>query len=238
MTRTVTITLTPGTRDQLIAIAYALYVMKAVKFGPQGVPFPPSNAFIALPTGAGLGGGAPLIWRVVTQLFDNMTVAWAPDLKAYISTDPIVDQQTVTAQASAAVALGQTVDVSATGGLTVVNGGGTGAVVMDNQGTTEWTSGMMQGPSGPTAPYCAFPLPGQDTGVMTPLDQVLLMFTLNTLKAGAVIQTAYSAGLLVDAGAADRSVTYDINAGWSAGGAAWATAVPALSNLDPLLIQS
>ena len=54
---------------------------------------------------------------------------------------------------------------------------------------------------------------------------------------GAIVQTAFGPGLLIDfAAAATREVTFDIDTGWRSDGSVWATPVPAGSALGPLLI--
>lgn len=236
MTRSINISLSAQTIDALKNANYALYVMKAVKYGFKGVPFRPTNgAEFVTP---GYGGGASLAWRVLADYLQRTSIQWETAVEAYVSASPITDQQRIVPGSETSVALGQTVKVSAGGGLSVASGGGEGAVAIVNQGVSSWTCGLAETARGGPAPTCAFPLYGGAMVVLTPQDRVLLMFTSNLLPTGSVITTAYSSGLLVDASGGDRSVSFDINQGWSAGAAAWATTVAPEADLSLLLVTT
>lgn len=239
MTRALTITLPSETLDALKGTNQALYAVKGVKYGFRGVSFPPIPRLApAMPVGwaRGYGGGALLIWRFREDYLANTTLKWDPEVDAYISNDPIQNQASVSVGVRTPIDLGQTVHVSPTGGLTPMSGGGDGAITVLNEGTDPWTCGLIDRAAG--AQTCAFPLYGGAMDVFQPLDKVLLMFAANLMAAGQVIETAYSDGLLVDAADADRAVTFDINLGWSAGGAAWASPVKAGANLSELMITT
>lgn len=246
MTRTIDISLSADTVSGLKTAEYALYVLKAVKYGVEQVPF--RNAAPSLmaeeaptempPLPPSPGGGAPLVWQVRTNYLQKTTVAWDAAVQAYVSPCEIVDQGRIVAGASCPVALGQTVNVSVTGGLSTASDGGQGAVSIVSQGAALWTCGLSEGAAGAFAPSCAFPLYAYAMDVLTPQDRVLLMFAEQGLAVGSVIVTAYSSGLLVDAAAADRAVSYDLARGWSANGAIWARLVPPQTKLADLLITT
>lgn len=237
MTRSIAISLSADTVGALQGQGLALYVMKGVKYGFKGVPFTPSNA-AAKTVGPATGGGAPLIWRIVSNYLAQTTVAWDAAVQAYISASQIAEQQRVVPGAASAVELGQTVNVSGTGELSVASGGGAGAVAIVNQGAQAWTCGLLQDAGAGPAPTCAFPLRGGAMEVLTPREVVLLMFAANLLPAGSAVTTAYSSALLVDAADGDRAVSFDIDQGWSANGATWARAVAPQADLGPLLLTT
>lgn len=246
MTRTIDISLSADTVSGLKTAEYALYVLKAVKYGVEQVPFrtaAPGLMKEAAPTALpplppSPGGGAPLVWQARTNYLQKTTVAWDAAVQAYVSDCPIADQGKIVVGASCPVGLGQTVNVSATGGLSTTGGGGEGAVSIVSQGAAVWTCGLSEGAAGVFAPTCAFPLYAYAMDVLTPQDRVFLMFAEQGLAPGSVIVTAYSQGLLVDAAAADRAVSFDLARGWSAGGATWATPIPPQANLATLLITT
>jgi len=140
-----------------------------------------------------------------------------------------------TAQAT----LGQTISVDANGQLATLASGSPGVVSILNTGQTAWTCGLAQTVGAGPAPTCAFPLHGGAQDMIAPTARVLVMFAIDSIPLGSAVSTAYSSGFLIDfAAEAERAVTFDIDAGWSAGGATWARAVPPGTDLGSLLITS
>lgn len=198
------ITMPQATVDALKNGGFALYAFKAVK--------------------SAVAGGAPLVWFRTTTFLTGMQVTWTEDYQAYISSDEIISNGRISAQAYADIDLGNTANVSPTGGVVAVNGGTDGAVSILNQGATPWTCGISQLNNGAANPMCAIPLYGKMLDVIIPIEKVLLMFASNTVNTGTVIYKAYSEGVLVDltdpTAKGKRSVAFDINQGWSWGGGA------------------
>lgn len=74
--------------------------------------------------------------------------------------------------------------------------------------------------------------------VVAPVEQVLLMLSRGPVNTGTVVHRAYDAALLIDLrSAAQRTVQFDINKGWSWGGQTWARWVRPSAELVPLLIR-
>jgi hypothetical protein len=187
------------------------------------------------------GGGAPLVWFSTNAFSLNTAVNWIEQYQAYTSKSAIIPNGSIIATAPYDIDLDQTLQVNDPVGGTgdVVNGGTNGAISILNQTTTQFTCGISQVVGGVASPLCAFPLYGNNLDVIAPIEKVLLMFSTTPLNTGTVIYQAYSQGILIDlTGTNSRAVNYDINAGWTWGGGAWAQAVPANSNLVPLLIGS
>jgi hypothetical protein len=215
----VMITMSAATVQALLAGNYYLYGFKAVQ--------------------ATQGGGAPLVWFQTQGYSASTNVAWTEQYQAYTSTSQIIPNGQITASFSTDIDLGQTLQVQAGGIGQVVNGGPSTAISILNQTSTQFTCGISQTQNGVSAPLCAFPLYGNQMDVIVPIEKVLLMFSTLPVNTGTVIYQAYSSGILVDLTASNqRSVGFDINAGWSWGGYSWGQQVPPNSNLVPLLIEN
>ncbi|HEU0080339.1 MAG TPA: hypothetical protein VFQ76_22010, partial [Longimicrobiaceae bacterium] len=119
----------------------------------------------------------------------------------------------------------------------VRNEGIAGAVSVLNQTTTQFASGICQADGG-GAPVCALPLFGKTLIAVSPTEKVLLTLSAQPARAGTVLERSYAPSVLVDlAGATSRTVEYDVNGGWSWGSGTWATELPALTDLVPILVE-
>ena len=83
--------------------------------------------------------------------------------------------------------------------------------------------------------------------MVAPLAKVLLMFSTQPLAPGTVVGPppvaprleSYSPTILIDLTSANqRDVCFDVDAGWSWGGFAWAQTCQAGANVVPLLIET
>ncbi len=218
-TSSVSILMSNQTVATLLQSGFTLYTLKAVQ--------------------TKTGGSAPLIWYSTQNYSSSTDVIWMDEYTAYTSTSQIVPNGTIVQLFSAPIALGQTLQVQQGGSGTVSGDGTPGAILIVNQTSSLFTTGIGQATQNGPAPVCVLPLYGNMLDVATPVNQVLLMFSTLPVNPGAVIVQAFAPGLLVDlTGVSSRSVMYDINTGWSANGASWARQIPTNSSLVPLLIQS
>ena len=192
-----------------------------------------------------LKNGVPVVW-FQTQTYSALTkISWEEEYQAYTALAGSIPKGQIKASAAYDITLGQTLDVTGTAGTgTVVQGGTAGAISILNQTADykEFTCGISQmqnsGDTPTATPLCAFPLYGTGLDVMAPIELVLLMFSTQQVDTGMVIYKAYSQGVLVNlTGVTERNLKFDINKGWSWGGAAWAQTVPANADLAPLLIE-
>lgn len=226
MQRDLTITMSSATVQALADGDLALYGFAATGYGPLFFK------------SVGYGGGYPLVWFRVTRCLPTTTVTLSDPAAAFISVTPLAENAVIALSVSAPVALGQTVQVAdGTGLLTTQSTGQPGAISLINQGATPWTCGLAADAGAGPAPICAFPLRGNSMDVIRPTARVLVMFAIDNIPVGAAVTTAYAAGLLIDfeAGAA-RTVAFDIDKGWDAGGAVWAKRIPPQTDLGALLI--
>jgi hypothetical protein len=215
----VDIEMSPATVQALLTGNYYLYGFKAVQ--------------------STQGGGAPLVWFKSQTFSTSTVVAWETLYQAYTSTSQIIPNGKITASFAADIDLGQTLSVGLGGIGTVTAGGPPFAISILNTTSTPFTCGISQVENGTASPLCAFPLFGNNLDVIAPIEKVLLMFSTIPVNTGTVIMQSYSSSLLIDLTSdTSRTVSYDINGGWSWGGFSWATQYPPSSNLVPLLIET
>lgn len=215
----VNIGLTESTVAALQQGKYQLYAFKAVQ--------------------SSQGGGAPLVWFKSNNFSLTVSIDWLTQYQAYVSSQAIIPNGTITASNSVEIDLGQTWQVNETGSGPVVGGGTDRAISILNEATRQWTTGISEVVAGKSSTLCAFPLYGKQLDVIAPITKVLLMFATDQVNTGTVIFKAFSASLMVDLTADNvRNVGFDINTGWSWGGYSWGTEYPANADLVPLLIES
>jgi hypothetical protein len=220
----VTVTMAPATVTALVDSGCSLYVLRAVE-----------SADLA---------GRPLLWMSAGYSV-NTYVTWQDNYDGVTSPDMISAGQRVAAGFSAALDIGQLLGVQAGGIGYVSSAGQPGALSILNTTSTYFTCGIGAGTGTAAAPFCAFPLYGNNIQVVVPLQKILLVFASQVIPPGTVIDNTYvkaltssGPGVLIDlTSASQRALSYDVNGGWTWGGYAWAQMVPADSNLVPLLIE-
>jgi hypothetical protein len=180
------------------------------------------------------GGGQPLFWLVSKQFATSMDVQWTSEC----AVATISYQQSIMIVTSAEIDYGQVLSLP---DGTISGGGLPDALSMLNSSSSQYTSGLCSASGGVYSPAAAIPLYGYMMNAFAPIEKALLMFTTYPAQQGEPILRAYAQGLFVDlTSATSRSVSFDINNGWTwedGGGAAWAQTVPPNALLTPLLIQ-
>jgi hypothetical protein len=215
----VTVTLDTTTLGDLVAGHYQLYGFKAVQ--------------------TTMGGGAPLVWFATTSFMASTVINWTEQYQAFTSLSQIITGGQIVASSPYDITLGQTLNVGPNGVGNVTEQGTSGAVSILNTTTQQFTCGISEMQNGIPSPLCAFPLYGNGMDVIAPIEKVLLMFSTLPFNTGTVIEQAYSQAILIDLTSNNqRTVSFDINLGWSWGGASWAQAIVANADLVPLLIDS
>lgn len=185
------------------------------------------------------GGGAPLVWFKSNNFAPTVSIDWKTQFQAYVSSQSIIPNGTITASNSVDIDLDQVWQVDETGSGPVVGGGTNRAISILNEATRQWTTGIAEVVNGESSAMCAFPLYGKQLDVIAPITKVLLMFATDQVNTGTVIFKAFSTSLMVDLTADNvRNVGFDINTGWSWGGFSWGTEYPPNADLVPLLIES
>jgi hypothetical protein len=216
--------MTQDTVNNLTSNKYQLYAFKGVQTSASGYP---------------------VVWFVTTTFGLTTAVKWSEQYQAYTTTGSLVPGGSVTATNPYNINLHQTFDVTGSSGTgVVVNGGVESAITIANQTSpgVPFIAGISEIVGTSSNPLCAFTLFGTTTLQIAPVEQVLLMFATQTYNTGAVIENAFTSGVLVDLTASNqRSVNYDINTGWSSlptAGASWAQLVSNNAPLAPLLIDT
>jgi hypothetical protein len=208
----VTINMTAETVSQLLAAGFFLYGFKAVQ--------------------ASITGGSPVVWFATQEFSATTMINWQEQYQAYTSNSQIIPGGDIVASFAAGITLGETLNVTA-GGVGDVTSTGlpTAISILNTCGISE-----LQGTT--YNALCAFPLFGNNEDVIAPIEKVFLMFSTQPVDTGTVIEQSYGPGILIDLTASNqRTVNYDINAGWNWGGFSWAQQFPPNSNLVPLLIE-
>ena len=126
------------------------------------------------------------------------------------------------------------------GETSVKSGGIDQAIAINNRVTKIWPScGISTEVDGKLSKLCAFPLNGLTVDTLWPIEKVLLVFSTDPVSTGTVIAKMQGAGLLIDlTGVEAREVTYDLTNSWTfEEGAAWATKIPPMEELNKYLIE-
>lgn len=214
----VTINMTAETVTQLLAANFFLYGFKAVQ--------------------ASLAGGSPVVWFATQEFSATTMINWEEQYQAYTSNSQIIPGGDIVASFAAGITLGETLNVTAGGVGEVTSTGISTAISILNTVNTPFTCGISELQGTSYNALCAFPLFGNNEDVIAPIEKVFLMFSTQPVNTGTVIEQSYGPGILIDLTASNqRTVNYDINAGWSWGGFSWAQQFPPNSNLVPLLIE-
>ena len=190
-----------------------------------------------LPVTSSNKSGVPLVWARIDTLLQTTTISYDPTtITAYISTSPIAVNQAITVGTSNRVATGQTVNVASSGALNVTSGAPAGDIYFVNGASTSFTCGLAVYEVAAT-PCCAFALYAGNSVTLAPLNAIFVMWATSSYNAAVYMAQSLGPGLFVQFdGNLQRTVSYDISLGWSASGAAWATAVPPGANLAQILI--
>ncbi len=225
MNHQVTVTMTTDTVTALVTSGNKLYAFRAVAASDRA--------------------GLPVLWATIP--FSARTqITWTDSWSAYTSETPITAGRQVTIGFSDSIDVGQVLKVGDGGTGQVSADGHPGVISILNTTTTPYTCGTSCAANDNAAtPICVFPLYGNNLQTIEPLQSVLLVFSTRSVSPGTVIDdfydaalTAYSPGYQIDLTTANqRSVGYDINAGWSCGSCSWAVSLAAGQNLVPRLIR-
>ncbi|MFT2016252.1 hypothetical protein ACMA1D_10475 [Streptomyces sp. 796.1] len=199
----INIELTPDTQKQFSEGNWSLYGFKAV------------NA-------DGAKNGRPVVWFAYSDLLETVSVDWEERYGTFIATGQEVPSGTIKASTKREVKLGEIMTVSPKGGVTLsTTGGQSGRISVKSEASKLYTTGVSQkNINGEMLPIAAFPLHGQTTVIMQPLNKVLLTFSNTDLSNSLVKETAIAKSVLVDMtqNAAPVTIGYTINVGWDTRG--------------------
>lgn len=213
----VTIQLESATLQSLLDNGYSLFAFQPIQATAQG---------------------QPVLWIQTAALAATISIQWPAAYAAYISESPIVVNGRILMSSEADIQLGQVMQVGPEGSFKVTDDGPPDAMSVLNTTTTQYSCGLAVKGGAGTGPIAAFPLYGSSMVAMAPLPKLFLLFESYPATSGQILDRTLAQGLLVDLSAAtERQVSFDINAGWSAGSAPWATPFPANTRLSQILIH-
>lgn len=220
-TFTTTINIDQNSLYNLKAMDYSLYGFKSV---------------------AATGNGAPTIWFSLpsVKLLGKTVITWEEEFEAYDSITSIVPNVTIQAENTVATGLRELVTIEkGSGNIASTTNGLDGTISFFNNDTQEFTVGINQLVNGQSNILCAFPILGSgNSSVITPINKIALIFATQRIPNATVMTKAMAAGAFIDlTDATSHEVNYDINTGWSAGGALWLKNFGASTDLTSLLIE-
>jgi hypothetical protein len=218
----ITISMSDETVTELLQNGFSLYGLHAVKAA---------------------GNARPVVWYQTKDFALTTGIAWTEGYQAYTSRSQIIPNGRIIAMAAYDIHPGLVLTVDSPMGTgEVTSGGSPGAISIFNQTISELTCGLaVAQPCGSGfAPVCALPLFGYGMVLISSVPRVFLVFESMRIDPGTVVGQAYGQGILIDlSDAPARSVSYDINRGWSwENEASWARTVPPNTALGPLLVTS
>jgi len=192
---------------------------------------------------AASGDGSPTVWFNLPseKLLTKTVIKWEEEFQAYNSTSTVAPKVTIEASNTIPTDLGELVTIEkGSGNITASANGVDGAVSFLNQDTQRFTVGINQMVNGKSNILCAFPILGAGSSrVITPITKIALIFSTEQIVTATVITKAMSAGAFINlTGVSSRDTNYDINTGWSAGGATWLKNFDAFTDLKKLLIET
>jgi hypothetical protein len=209
--------------------------------------------------------GYPLCWGVTKMFLNSVLISWQNSLCAYVSTSEIQENAkmyipqpssvfqsqirtsksslgSVTAS-SYGIKLGQQMLIEDYGSVSIIKSDVVDTVLIKNDSSNLYSSGIGILDNYDNLYYgiCSFNLSGHGNIQIVPVNKVFLMFSSKDVEHNTVISVSENDGILVDFdGSIDniRTVTYDINTGWTSGQEIWGEVYPSGTNLKKLLISS
>ena len=213
------IMMSPQTVEGLMAGGYSLYAFKAMQ--------------------TNLVGPSPLVWYRTQSLTTTTTVAWQETYQAFISQSPINPGGMIAQQATLDLHLGLAIAIANDGGLSIQSGGTAGGVDIFNYAVEPWHVGLSQTVGQGLGPMFVLPVYSEQMQTVTPVDRVLLLITQENMEPGEVMDQAGGPGLFIDftGGEAQQTVEFDIEQGWSWGGASAQPVAPG-ADIQALLVKT
>ncbi|GEM_PF-4924525 len=206
----------------------------------------------------------PLCWNTFTKNFlKSILIEWEFDLSAYLSTSPISDnaviyipqpQKSIPKQSARftvkksvsgsndKIELNQRMLIEDYGKITIDTNNTSPNVLIQNNSTDSYSTGICVYSSDDDQYYgtCAFTLYGGNTISVAPVNKVFVMFSNKNIQNNTVISLSENQGLLIDFNGSNdnlRTVSYDINLGWSSNNQPWGTKIPARTFLSTILVS-
>ncbi len=202
--------------------------------------------------------GFPLSWLVLNEFLNTIQIQWTDTLSAYITSSKIIDNTSIyipqpetlsnfnyssnSAKIAATykIKLAQRMLIEEYGKISIDNTNATPTVAIENNTSTNYTSGIgIMNSTGQYYGISAESLYGNQNIHLSPNTSIFVMFTPLEIKVNTVLKIADQKGMLINFLNTEnntRAVSYNINTGWDAKNANWASKYPAGTDLQELLI--
>lgn len=204
-----------ATTNDLIRNHYHLYAFRAVK---------------------GTGNGSPVVWQSQNVTYKTLTVNWQTSYGAYICSPPPLDN--INGETEVEADLGQKFEISEDGTYKVVDGGPAGTILISNKQEADHSCGISEclGPD-EFKPLCCFPLPRYMAATITPIQQVVLIFSTDIIRTATVVERAMSAGIVIDLSSDPSRTVFFKGNKWSSDNPKGISYFSADDPLNPYLIN-
>ncbi len=185
-------------------------------------------------------GGAPILCSATPILSEINAVATSPQFQALLFPQGPRPNQSMMADFSATIGLGQMLQVTGPQAWQIVQGGGAGSIWFENQTSQPVTCGIAQMIGKLYQATFAGELAAGASCAITPLQTTFVVIAKTLANVGTVIEQCPYAGLLADLSGSNQvlTVTYDATSGWETNGNAALTQVAAGADLTTLLVES
>ena len=172
----VTITMDDETTNDLIKNNYHLYAFRAAQ---------------------GNGTGSPVVWQSQDVTYKTLKVNWQASYGAFICSPPPLDN--INGETEVEIDLGQKFVINEDGTYGVQDGGPADTILISNKQGANHCCGISEclGPDD-FNPLCSFYLPKYMAATITPIQQVVLIFSTKIIKTATVVERAMSAGISID----------------------------------------
>jgi hypothetical protein len=179
------------------------------------------------------------VWLRLPVVANDIVIECGTQLQAYTSTDVNTPETPIHVSFATDIAIGQILTVNSKQGTGEVKADGEPQLVsILNQTGAAFATGISSGHnfSKDIVRMCTMPLFGSDLKVLLPTVKAFLMVSGATVEVGTVLTHSSGPGVIVELSEDhERTLSYDIDAGWSWGGGAWASSVPPTTDLVPIL---
>lgn len=201
---------------------------------------------------------APLCWSVTKGFLQSVLIEWEDRFCAYLSTSEIAANQVIYIPQSASAQSTDTSKKTIAGssyqiepkqrmlienyGKVEIDANNASAnVLIQNDSNNPYSTGLCVYNNSDDLYYgiCVFNTYGRNTIKVSPVNKAFLMFSNNDIQNNTVIFNAENPGMLVDLTSStdnSRTISYDINNGWSSNKQVWGKEYPAGADLKKLLL--
>jgi len=199
----------------------------------------------------------PLCWSTTKGFLQSVLIQWEDSLCAYLSTSAIIENKVIyipqpvaaglepasrqtIAGSNYKIALKERMLIENDGKVSIDTDNEFNNVLIQNNSPTPYSTGLCVYNTNDDLYYgnCVFNTNGKQNIKVSPVAKTFLMFTSKNIENNTVIFNAENQGMLIDLTSSkdnSRTVSYDINTGWSSNKQVWGKEYLAGTDLKTLL---